>query len=112
MWKPNVSQMTTPIKLQTRTETDVNGQPEITYQDKTNAACFCNWKSKGGTESIQSGSLVVEDTAEVVMWYRPDVSEMDIVLLNHTIPYEIISLENIEMRNQYLLLKVRRVVNA
>ena len=104
--------MSTPIKLQSRVETDVSGMPEISYQDKTNAECFCNWKGKGGTESVQSGSLTVEDTAELVMWYRSDITERDLVLLNHTIPYEVVSLENVEMRNQYLIIKVRRVVNG
>lgn len=112
MWKPNIGQMSTPIKVQSRIETDVNGQPEISYQDKTNAACFCNWKGMGGTESTQSGSLTVEDTADLVMWYRSDITEQDLILLNHTTPYEVINIENVEMRNQYLILKVRRVVNA
>jgi SPP1 family predicted phage head-tail adaptor len=113
MWKPNFQQMTTPIKLQSRIETDVNGMPEISYQDKSNAAAFCNWKGRGGTETTQSGSLVVEDTAEVVMWYRPDVTARDIVLLNHQTAYEIVSPpENVEMRNQYLMFKVRRFVNG
>lgn len=110
MWKPNVQNFTTPIKIQSRGETNVNGQPEITYVDK--AECFCNWKGRGGSETMKSGSMVVEDTAEIIMWYIPGINERDLVLLNHVTPYEVLNVENVEMRNQYLMLKVRRVVNA
>jgi head-tail adaptor len=110
MWKPNIQQMSTPIKIQSRVETNVNGMVEISYIDK--ADDFCNWKGMGGTQSTQSGSVVVDDTAILTMWFNPDVSERDRVLLNHVTPYEIINVENVEMRNQYMLLKVKRVVNA
>lgn len=111
MWKPNIQQMSTPIKLQSRVETDVNGQQSISYTDKTNSDCSCNWKGRGGTETMQSGSNVVEDTADLTMWYRPDVTERDRVLMNGA-SYEIVNIENVEMRNQYMIVKVRRVVNA
>lgn len=111
MWRPNIKQMSTPIKIQSRIEIDINGQVEILCQDKSDPEAFCNWKGKGGTETVQSGSLSVADTAELTMWYRPDITERDFVLLNHTIPYEIVNIENVEMRNQFLVLKVRRVVN-
>lgn len=110
MWKPSIQQMSTAIQIQTRTETNVNGQPDIGFSDY--ASVFCNWKGRGGTESVQSGVPVVEDTADLTMWYIPGISERDLVLLNHTTPYEITNIENVEMRNQYLILKVRRVVTT
>jgi hypothetical protein len=114
MFKPNVQQMATPIRIKHRVSTDVNGAPEISYEDADPAQDFCNWKGKGGSESQQAGKLVVIDTAELTMWYRPDVSERDMVLLNEDekLAYEVVNVENIEMRNQYMILKVRRAVNA
>lgn len=115
MWKPQVQQFTTPIRIQRRIETDVNGAPEVSYQDADPALAFCNWKGKGGTESTEAGTLTVEDTAEIVMWYRPDVNQRDRLLLNDDdrLAYEIISPpDNVEMRNMYLILKVKRAVNA
>lgn len=112
MWTPKINQMVTPIKLKDRVATIVNGQSEISYTDKQNPRAFCNWKSKGGSETTQSGSIVVEDTAEVIMWYRPDINERDLILLNGDIPYEIVNVENVEMRNLYLIIKVRRALNG
>lgn len=114
MFKPNIQQMVTPIRIKLRTETIINGAPKISYIDASPALDFCNWKSKGGTESTQSGALVVYDTAELVMWYRSDITIRDRVLLNDNsaLTYEIINIENVEMRNQFLVLKVQRVVNA
>jgi len=115
MWRPNVQQFTTPIRVQRRIETTVNGAPKVSYVDADPALDFCNWKGKGGTESTQSGALVVEDTAEVVMWYRPDLSQKDRLLLNDNpeLAYEIIGPpDNVEQRNMYMILKVRRMVNA
>jgi len=114
MFKPNIQQMATPIRIQHRIVTDVNGAPEISYQDADPALDFCNWKGKGGTESVQAGTLTVMDTAELTMWYRPDMNERDHVLLNDNtaLAYEVINIENIEMRNQYMIVKVSRVVSA
>jgi head-tail adaptor len=113
MFKPNL-QFTTPIRVQHRVETDVNGAPAISYEDADPALDFCNWKGKGGTESVQSGALTVLDTAEITMWYRPDINERDQVLLNdnEALAYEVTNVENVEMRNIYLILKVKRAVNA
>ena len=63
---------------------------------------------------MTSGSLVVEDTAEVTMWYRPDITERDRLLLNcdSALAYDVVNVENVEMRNQFMVLKVRRAVNA
>lgn len=115
MWKPNIQQMSTMIRIKRRKETNVNGAPKISYEDANPPIVFCNWKSKGGTESTQSGSLVVEDTAEVVMWYRPDISQKDRLLLNDDpkLAYDVIGPpENVEQRNMFLVLKVKRAVNT
>lgn len=114
MYKPAAGPFSTVVRVQNRTETEINGAPEIGYTNAEPALAFCSWKSKGGTENTSSGSLVVEDTAEAVLWFRPDVSERDRLLLGDdaTLAYEVVNVENVEMRNQYLILKVRRAVSA
>ena len=114
MYRPSAQQFATPISVQSRVETDLNGAPEITYTDADPALDFCAWKGKGGSESAASGFLVVEDTAEVIMWYRPDITERDRMLLNcdTALAYDVVNVENVEMRNQFMILKVRRAVNA
>ena len=114
MFKPKIQQFSTQVRIQHRVINNINGAPEISYQDAVPALDFCSWKGKGGREKIESGRLSVIDTAELTMWYRPDVSEKDRILLNgeESLAYEIVNIENIEMRGMYMIIKVRRVVNA
>jgi len=113
MFKPNSQQFTTAIRVQHRIVKDVNGADEISYSPETSID-FCNWKGLGGSESVEAGSLVVIDTATLTMWFNPSISEKDRVLLNddETLAYEITNAENVEMRNIFLMVKVKRVVSA
>lgn len=113
MWEPPVQQLTTAIRVQQRIVTDVNGASDISYVPDL-AIDLCAWKGKGGTESATSGSLVVTDTAEVTMWYRPGISERDRLLLNDDaeLAYDVINIEDVEQRHMWLILKVSRAVSS
>ena len=68
-----------------------------------------SFKTYGGTERDSNGLYVVEDTAKIETWYRPDITSECRVSVNGAV-YEIIGQpENIEMRNQYCVFKVQRV---
>lgn len=69
------------------------------------------FRTYGGTESSVDGVYSIIDTADVETWYRPDItSDCFIRMANNGALYEIIGEpENIEMRNQFLKFKVRRV---
>lgn len=114
MFEPRTLVFNTPIRIQHRVEADVNGAPDISYTDADSPVDYCNWKGRGGTESVQAGSWTVTDTAELTMWYRPDINERDQVLLNDDplLAYEVMNVENVDMRSHYLILKVKRAVNA
>lgn len=72
---------------------------------------FANVKSYGGTERVQNGLLVIEDTVVITTWYRPDITaDCRIRILPGGGLYEIINApENWEMRNQDAVFKARRV---
>ena len=111
MYRPiEAAQMTTPTRLQTPTNDRIMGVNKKTYAD-VSGVVMVNWKSYGGTETTNNGVLSVEDTAQIVCWYRPDIrSDCRLVRLSDGAVYEIIGEpENIEMRNQFLKFKVRRV---
>jgi len=114
MFKPKIQQMSTTIRLQHRVQTDVNGQPEISYTDDSIPVRQCNFKPFYGQEAIQAGALQIADGGTITMWYDPAATIQDRVLLNNdtALAYEVISIENVEMRNWMLILKVRRAVNA
>ena len=111
MYRPTeAAQMTTETRLQTPTTTQTLGVSKKTYAE-IDGIVRVNWKSYGGTETTSNGVLTVEDTAQVVCWYRPDIrSDCRLVRISDGAVYEIIGEpENIEMRNQFLKFKVRRV---
>lgn len=111
MYRPiEAAQMTTATRLQTPTSEKTLGVNKKTYADVSDVV-MVNWKSYGGTESVNNGVLSVEDTAQIVCWYRPDIrSDCRLVRLTDGATFEIIGEpENIEMRNQFLKFKVRRV---
>lgn len=115
MFEPDVQNFNTVIKIVKRSETEVNGAPKFAYDDTPTFTCACEWKGKGGDESVNGDAVTHIDTAEVTMWYRPEIKISDRVLLNADtkLVYEIITPpENIEMRNKFLKFKVERVGGA
>lgn len=117
MFRPSeAAQMTTPCKLQQPATVTSYGSSKKVWQD-IDGVIWANFKTFGGTEKTDNGVLSVEDTAQVVCWYRPDIKgDCRIVLLDGTENtdnpkcYEILGEpENIEMRNMFLKFKVRRI---
>ena len=71
---------------------------------------FANFKTYGGTERVTNDLYAIEDTANIETWFRPDITSGCVLELNKNARYEIISEpENINMRNQFLKFKVRRI---
>lgn len=72
---------------------------------------YGSFKTYGGTERDVNGIYSIEDTAIIECWYRPDIqSNCRIAIPATGAVYEILGEpENINMRNQYLKLKVMRV---
>jgi len=70
---------------------------------------FCSFKTFGGTEKIINDVLAVEDTGVIETWFNPDITS-DCNIRIGTKDYEILGTpENIEMRNQYMVFKVKAV---
>lgn len=112
MYKPPGSaHFTTVVKLQKRIRTIVSGAPEFSYEDASEPILNCSFKTYGGTETISNGCLVLLSTATLITWYRQDIQAADrVVLLQDDSIWEVIGEpENIDMRNQYLILKVRKI---
>nr|DAV36540.1 MAG TPA: PORTAL PROTEIN, 15 PROTEIN, HEAD PROTEIN, TAILED BACTERIOPHAGE, SIPHOVIRIDAE.6A [Caudoviricetes sp.] len=71
---------------------------------------YCSFRTFGGTESKSNGVLVVEDTAIIETWYRPDIKSDCILKNENGDSYEILGTpENINMRNQIMKFKIRKV---
>ena len=117
MYRPSeAAQMTTPLRLQQPVHAVSYGVSTKVWQN-VDGVIYANFKTFGGTERNVDGVLSVEDTAQVVTWYRPDIrGGCRIVLLDGSEDtdgaktYEILGEpENIELRNMFLKFKVRRI---
>lgn len=117
MFRPiEAAQMTTPLRLQRPKSAPSYGVNKKTWGN-ADGVIMANFKSFGGTEKNDNGVLSVEDTAQIVCWYRPDIKgDCRVILLDGTEEtenpkiYEILGEpENIEMRNMFLKFKVRRI---
>lgn len=111
MYRPSQSvEMTTAFILQKPTQGNYNGVRTNTYTDDS-AVIFANFKTYGGTEKLVDGMIEVEETAEIVCWYRPDItSGCRVKRAQDNAVFAILGdPEDIEYRHQYLKFKVRRV---
>lgn len=104
------AQKTTPFMRLVPTENRVNGVRVKTF-DPDGIVRYCNFSTYGGTEQTVNGVLSVEDTAQIVTWFEPDITSADrIRILETGADYEIIGEpENIELRRKEMQFKVRRV---
>ncbi len=69
---------------------------------------YCSFKTFGGTERTNNDVLVVEDTAVLETWYRPEIASDCIIKDVDGKKYEILGTpENINMRNQIVRFKIR-----
>lgn len=70
-----------------------------------------SFRTFGGTENTSNGVYTVEATATIDTWYRPDItSDCRVAIAKTGQVYEIVSEpENIDMRNQFLQFRVRKV---
>lgn len=111
MYRPNETFTTALFLLIPRykegTTTSEKEYPEIEDGIRINAS----FKTFGGTERKVNELYYIEDTAEVITWYRPDIqSDCEIAVAGTNKIYEIISEpENIDMRNQYIKFKCKRI---
>lgn len=104
--------MTTPLRLQVPKYASLNGVRQKTYED-AEGVIMANFKTYGGTERTSNDVYVVEDTADVVTWFRPDITAgCRVVLLDSPdgATYDIIGTpEDIEQRHMVMKFKCKRV---
>lgn len=110
---PEAAQMTTAMRLQVPEYRKVNGVTVKTMKDVEgkNGVIMCNFKTYGGTEKVVNDALAVENTADIVCWFRPDItSDCGLKRLSDGAEYEILGdPENLEQRNAFLKFKIRRI---
>lgn len=102
------------MRLLTPIETNVKGTLKKTFTNDPEAdgtLFYGSFRTFGGTESTSNDLYTVIDTATIDTWYSPDICADCRVYIESTgETYDILGTpENINMRNQYLQIKVRKV---
>jgi head-tail adaptor len=88
------------------------GNVKKTYPSPDDAPLiYGSFRTYGGTEITSNNTYTVQDTATIETWFRPDItSDCRLYVIGMDRTYEVKgSPENIEMRNQYLLMRVQSV---
>lgn len=112
-WKPS-KPFTTPMAYRPMNTAKTSRGVTVKEEDTLNAFPFWgSFATYGGTERTVNGVTVVEDTAVIETWYRPDFRAAGRIQLldTPTSPiYEIVGEpEDIERRHQYCRMRVTRV---
>lgn len=94
------------------TTKNVNGKVVYVYPD-TGDIINAAYTTFGGTESVVNGVYSVIDTGTVETWYRPDITSTTRLKREDGRIYDVEGdPENIEMRNQFLKIKVKCIGNG
>lgn len=94
------------------TTKNVNGKVVYVYPD-TGDIINAAYTTFGGTESVVNGVYSVIDTGTVETWYRPDITSKTRLKREDGRIYDVEGdAENIEMRNQFLKIKVKCIGNG
>ena len=91
--------------------TEKKSFPSPNLEHPGDSLFFGSFRTFGGTEMTQNDLYLVIDTAIIETWFRPDItSDCRVYLTKTGKTYEIVGEpENIQMRNQYLRFKVKRI---
>lgn len=107
-YRPSIP-FSTPMFLFVPKYVTVKGSTKKVFPEK-GELIYCSFKTYGGTERITNDLYAIEDTASIETWFRPDIASGCVLALNENARYEIISEpENINMRNQFLKFKIKRI---
>lgn len=101
-----------PLVLLQPTYSKVQGVTKKAFPALNDGILFYgSFKTYGGTERDVNGLYSIEDTAIIVCFFRPDIlSDCRIGVPQTGAIYEVIGEpENINMRNQFLRFKVKRI---
>lgn len=105
----NPGELRTPITLKLQTITKDAGGFQKKEPGTTLATVKCRWQNVHGSEVWAADAAQAGEPATLLMRYRSDVNETCYVVKSSNV-YEIVSIDNIEERCEYMEIKVKRWV--
>lgn len=112
MKKAELGKLKTPITIKSVTiGTDADGTQTTTEATVITGKCF--WKNAFGNEAVENLRLNLVETATITMRYSSLVTVRQLVYrTGDSVAWEIASVDNIEQRNRWMELKLKRTVKA
>lgn len=111
----NAGELRTPVIVERCIETqDADGYPARAWENVFGQGEYrVKWVNAHGTEVYESMSLDLREPATLTGRYSPLITpQCRIVKAGDPEPYEIISIDDVENRHQWLEIKVQRMVSA
>lgn len=114
--KASPGEMRTKIIVEAYTETqDADGYPVKAWVNVFGAGKrrHTKWVNAHGTEAYEAMRMELKEPATLTMRYSPlIIPQCRITKVGDTEPFEIISMNDVENRHEWLEIKVQRVVSA
>lgn len=86
-----------------------NGYPAITWEDLFGGKVWCKWVNAHGQELYEAMRLNIKEAATITMRYSPLVDgQCRIYREEDPKPYEVISINDVLDKHQFLEIKVKR----
>ena len=109
----NAGEMRTKITIKNPKYTIQDGFGIKEFVNAFTRPVWCKWVNAHGAEIYQAAELRLREPATITMRYSPLVTvESRIWRGRDTEPYEVISINNVNGRCEFLEIKVQRVVTA
>ena len=107
-YSANIGEMRTKIRFyELKKGRDTGGFPTEVLTDIFNAPCWCKWVNTHGSELSEDMRQELRETATLTMHYSSKIN-IEQVIVKDNIRYEIISLNNVEEKDTWLEIKVKR----
>lgn len=115
-WKPDMSTpcplyIINPIKIESNLGKTTAIYPELKDALTEKNKVYGTLKTYQGTKREEMGAVFYEDTAQVNMWFRPDITTDTRVYnpITNTVYKIITEPENINNKNQYLVFRCKGI---
>jgi len=107
----NPGELRTPVLLAPRTvSTETGGFPKPAPNTASQVSAWAKWTNAHGSEAWTANVQGIEQAATVLIRYLSTLDESWLISRdNGTSWYEIVSMDNIQQRGEYIELKVKRM---
>ena len=119
--RANPGELKTPVLfMRVERESDGEGFAPETFKNvfgedfSEDVKVMCKWVNTHGTEVFVAMQLKLRDPVTITTRYSPWLDDVSLILFRDgdDEPYEIISVDNVEQRNEWLEIKAQRRVSA